>query len=227
MSEKSARQLVLEFLCRHPRVTVKLLHEGVLKHLTIKAAERALANLILDKLVRSLPGLGKEKIYTLTQLGARRRGLDERRFRREPNFGAKRASIALLAFCVQEQRELLTAAEFAELFPEQAKCCDMKCHRRYFIDDDDEQPLLSMIVPDHARESVKRVTRTCRRVIDDRKAYQPWRDLIYARLFQVVAVTPLESKAEEIRKVLRHDTYPHRVVAVPALVDLVSLEERK
>ena len=227
MSEISTRQLILEFMRRHPRVTVKLLHEGVLKHLTIKAVERALANLQRDKLVRSFPGFGKEKIYTLTARGARRQGLDERRFRRQPNLGAIRASLTLLMFCVQEGRQLLTASEFAELLPDQAACGGL-CHRRYYLDDDTEQPLLTMIIPDYARGNVKRVVRRVRREITRRKTHGPFRDLIYARLFQLVIVTPLESRrAEEIRQWLKHETYPHRVVAVPGMTDLVSVEERK
>jgi hypothetical protein len=66
-----------------------------------------------------------------------------------------------------------------------------------------------------------------RREINDRKAHGPWRDLIYARLFQPVIVTPTEEKGRQIRDQMTHDTYPHRVVAVPEMTALVFLEKEK
>jgi hypothetical protein len=210
----SARQRALDVLMRH-LVTLDLFCR--LSGLPRKNAERVLRLLQRDKLVRSLPYAGGKKLYTLTAAGARKLGLDERRYRRAPGAQARIERLALAMFCAQEGQKLLTAAEFTELLPEQA-ACPGKFTRRCFVDKKRDS-LLSVAVPDFGSPA-RRCARRARREIDRRRPHQAWRDLIYHKLLQVVVVTSFETKAEIIRAHLEHDTFPNATVVVEGLEDL-------
>src|SRR5262245_30931198 len=139
----STRQRALDVLMRH-LVTFDLFCK--LSGLQQKNAERILGLLQRDKLVRSLPYVGGKKLYTLTAAGARKLGLDERRYRRAPGPQARIERLTLAMFCAQEGHTALTVAEFTELLPEQA-ACPGKFTRRYFVDKKRDS-LLSVVVPD-------------------------------------------------------------------------------
>jgi hypothetical protein len=210
----STRQGALDVLMRH-LVTFDLFCK--LSGLQRKNAERILGLLQRDKLVRSLPYTGGKKLYTLTAVGARKLGLDERRYRRAPGSQARIERLTLAMFCAQEGHRALTVPEFTELLPEQA-ACPGAFKQRYFVDKKRDS-LLTVIVPDMGTPA-RRCARRARREIDRRRPHQAWRDLIYHKLLQVVVVTAFGTKAEAIRAHLEHDTFPNAVVVVDGLEDL-------
>jgi hypothetical protein len=223
----SSRLLTLRFIARYGLTDVESLFEGVFqpRGMTIKAAEKTLRNLRLDGLVQSFSFLGNRKLYGLTPRGARRCGLDERKYRREPTPQTRCEHYTALRFCLLNNYELLTPGEFAERFPRLAACGRMG-ERRYFIDFDPrhEIPLLSLIIPDYAAEdSVRYAAGKAGRAVHERKRHEAWKDFIYVyNLLELVILTATDEKALSIGRLMKHDTFPHRVVALaePGLEDL-------
>jgi hypothetical protein len=221
---QSPGRTILDAAFRYHHVTVRLLH--LITGLPAKTVERALANLRRHGLLRSypIPG-GRFYVYTPTAKAARTRGFDERRYRRPPGDDLICEHLTLLMYCYQFGHTLLTPREFAAKFPEQAACPDMS-HRRYHNDRTFEQPKLTIIVPDfRATSSVKAIVRRVRHELNRRRRHQPWRDLIYHKLFQITVVTGSEQKARKIRARLASQTCPHRVVVVPGIEDLAPRKD--
>lgn len=223
----SSRRQTRGFIARYGLTDVESLFEGVFqpRGMTVKAAEQTLRNLRLDGLVQPIPFLGNRRLYGLTARGARRCGLDARKYRRAPTPQTKCEHYTALRFCLRDNHKLLTPGEFSECFPQLAACGRMG-ERRYFIDYGarHEVPLLSLIIPDYAAEdSVRYAAAKARRAVQERKRHEAWKDVIYVHsLLQLVILTFTEAKAAAIRRTLRHETFPHRVVALalPHLEDL-------
>lgn len=217
-------QTILDAAFRYHHVTVLLLH--LITGLPVKTVERALANLRRRGLMRSypVPG-GRFYVYTPTPKAARRRGLDERRYRRPPSDDLICENLTLLMYCYQFGHTRLNEREFASAFAQQAACPDMS-HRRYHIDYSQEQPVVTIIVPDfRATNSLKAIVRRFRHEVSRRKRHQPWRDLLYHGLLSVTVVTGTEEKARRLRDRLASETCPHRVVVVPGIENLAPQKE--
>jgi hypothetical protein len=215
----SSRRQTSGFIARYSLTDVESLVKGVFqpRGMTIKAAEQTLRNLRLDGLVQPFPFVGNRRLYGLTPRGARRCGLDARKYRRVPTPQTKCEHYTALRFCLRDNHKLLMPGEFSADFPQLAACGRMG-ERRYFIDHDPrhEVPLLSLIVPDYAAvDSVRYAATKARRAVQERKRYEAWKDLIYVHsLLQLVILTFTEEKAAAIRRLMRHETFPHRVVAL-------------
>ncbi len=225
----STRLTTLGALKRFGGLTVDLLFklEFEPRGLTIKAAERVLRFLRLDGLVRSHPYRGRKLIYCLTPKGARLLNCDERKFRRAPSPQVIEEQITIAAFCARYGHRLYTPAEYREAFPQLVT--EHLSDRRYFLNQKLDPPQLTLIVPDFVRRplSYRRIVSKCRKEVSRRKgASLAWRDAIFVYpLFGLAVLTAFDSKAERIRKALRHDTYPHEVFALPEILELLYLKE--
>jgi hypothetical protein len=216
----SSRSLVLDSFKRYRILTIDLL--VALTGLGRKNAERLVAYLLRDATIRSFAFIGNRKIYTLTAKGARGQGLDPRKHRRAPSVTVIFEHLLVAMFCAQEKQTLMTPGGFARLFPALAKCPGYR--RRYFIDADGT---LSLIVPDYGLRA-RDLARKVRRQVDDRKRSEPWQKFIYNRALHVFVVTAaaFERKARLVEKHLEIDTFPHTVVRVHGLDDLIGAKTR-
>ena len=175
-----------------------------------KNVERLLGLYRRDEQVRTLPYVGKRKLYTLTARGAKRLGLDPRKHRRAPMFQTIANDLLIATFCAEHKQQLLLPSEFAEMLPDLAALPGYT--RRYFIDTDGT---LSLIVPDFGMRA-RELARRARGAVNERKErFDAWKKLIYPRAFRIYVVTPYgERKAKLIEKHLSIDTFPHVVARV-------------
>jgi hypothetical protein len=222
----SSRASVLEFALRYTLVDVASTYEAKFepRGLTSKAAERTFANLRHDDLVRPVRFIGGRVLYSPTFKAARRFGLDERRFKRNPTFPTICEHYTALRYCVASGNELLTPGEWAERCPQLASTGRLG-ERRYFIDYARDPPTPSLILPDYAGvASISKLLKRARRAIADRSQHEVWRRCIYYKFFQLVIVTALPSKADRIAWALRNETFPRQVVALEGLAELLLLK---
>lgn len=216
-------QTILEFLGRHPLVTIAILHAAVGGTRSIKATEAAVAGLQRDGLIRSYPFTRNRKLYGLTPKGARGLGLDEKRFAKPPGLQAIVQNLSILMFCVQGGHKLLTRREYAERFPELAIYSGLS-RNRYFRDrTDPTQTRLGLIVPDFGAHYLK-VTKKARREIEKRKAKEreDFKTFVLRGMFSIHVVTGFSAKAALIERALERESVRHLVTVVPDLKDLLE-----
>ena len=217
----SVRSCALGMATRHGIATIRLTHKAK-PDVTVKAIERAFADLQRDNEIEHCATVGRQFVYAPTPAAARNAGLDDRRFRRLPGIQTLAERLAILTFCVDSRYQLLTKGEFAQLFPEQAACRGLN-HARYCVDWNAGQPVATYLVPDYGADA-RRVARKALREWHRRKEHQAFRDLIYFRpepLFRLRIITAFESKAESIRRHLVNSPFRPDIVVVPGLEDFL------
>jgi hypothetical protein len=188
---------------------------------TKSSLERVLSLLQRDQEIRSFAFDQRRKVYALSTKGARRFGLDERAFGRAPTRATMRERLSILASFIHLKQTVLTPEEFTALCPEVGSI-EGFAKDRYFFDETAKQPVLGLLLVDHASETVARICYKARAAVEKRKEHKAWKVLIYPKLFRLAIATPTESKAEEIDEGLRTLTTPHEVVVVPTIAEFLS-----
>jgi hypothetical protein len=216
----SFRKRALDFIFCFAFVTVETLHKGVFGDLTVKAAERTIANLRRDDLLVSYPFIGNRKLYGPSRKAARQRGLDERRYSRPPGPQVIVDRFTVLLFAQKTGMRYLTAKEFSEHFPEQAGCSGGLGQSHYFIETTEKQPKLVLLIPAYGT-NLRHICRKARRELANRRQHQAFRDLIFHDLFRVVIATGLPAHKQRIAAALDAEPFRYGVVAMPELNDLL------
>jgi predicted nucleic acid-binding Zn finger protein len=227
----STKQAILCALARYGGLTCMQLLLAFFPHLTRKAIEKALRELIRDGLVTGSTFRGNEFIYRLTPTGARLMGLDEKRYRRPPRPATVIEQQVMFTFCrcrdvVQDR---MTRGEFCDRFSGLA--VERTSFTRYYIDvTAPEKPRLGLLVPDYGA-GLSNLVRKCRRQIGvrwgekDDPTRVEWRRWIAADNFQATVITSTESMGRRLRESLRNSQARVVVVVIPELADMIIRRE--
>lgn len=128
-----------------------------------------------------------------------------------------------LAFCclAPEPRVRLTVREIRERHPQLLQAGVPSS--RYYLDNDGQTTRLGFIRVDFGG-APEHIVRKCREDLENRRRFEPFRQLIDGGRFLIALVTAREEKAAAIHEAIKKHDWPirFRIEVVPDLVHLIA-----
>jgi hypothetical protein len=202
---------VLRLAAVHGGVTVEAVHKMLCPELSVKTAERAIAE-VRDHL-RAIPFDGRRTLYVLNRRGRKAMGLPPRK-----GSEGERAIIFVvvtLGLFMTGGRKRFTVEQFEARLPDLVvKGIDSG---RYLM----EGGILSHLLIDYGAEA-RRLLKKVRRELA-RRTGSKWEAAIHNRAFYFTMITGTEPKARSLQRLFDRHDLPVHVVADPQLGHLLGV----